>query len=376
MEDKSSWFNIKRFKIGKIDFHKPEKSLDSRFINKKIFEYKKLKDTLRISEASKIIRSYDEIDNIYKADDNSKINAFFRKKGWLADVPNILNLTFEFNPFKSVKKTDSMSGFFDLYYQYPKLFVSVPNIRMTKRYTEPKSYTENIIDIKQYITFVDEAYEILSMKNNKPIFVPIPPGRMSQYDISMLINHYLGKEYYYYWFDFEGLPINENTLGRINHFSRIVNDSGYYNKIICHFTNIRREIISNPKDPISPASDVLSSIAGANIIGVNREPKRFIKEEEKKELPPPQHKARLFDSNSYYYVGTEDSELFSKNKYVPDNATRLQIEFDKQSTHFSANLNLGKFLDKKTMLINYKNGNILKELTSKSMSPTNNDDWF
>lgn len=373
IEDKNSWYNIKKFKIGDTDFWKPEKSLDSRAITKETFDEMELKDTLRLSEASRVVHSYNEIDDVYNEDDNSKINAFFHKKSWLTDVPNVLNLTFDFNPLKSVKKRDAMTGFFDLYYQYPKLFVSVPNIRTKRVYTEPYR-KEIIIDVKGYIKFVDEAYEILNDKNNKPIFVPISL-RMSQHDINTLINHYLKKEYYYYWFDFEGNSINENILGgRTNYLFRIVKSSGYYKKIICYFTNMRREIISNSKDPLSPASDVLSSIAGANIVGVNREPRRNVKDV--KDLPPPEHKARLLDSHSYYYVQTENAKLFRKDKYVPHNALRLQMEFDNQSRYFSKNLSLDKLLEKKEMLTKYKSGAILKELTSKSSDRIDMGGWL
>ena len=261
--------------------------------------------------------------------------------------------------------------FLTWYYQYPKLFVSVPNIRTNKILTKP--YRKDIIiDVDEYIKFVDSTVHILSTKNNKPIFVPLSL-RMSQHDIRKLVSHYIKKEYYYYWFDFEGKPINEATLGRINYVLRNVKGSGYFKKIICYFTNMRREIISNPKSASSPASDVLSSIAGANIIGVNREPRRNI--QEGAHMPPPEHKARILDLDSYYYVKTADKGMFSKVQYVPFNALRLEKEFVNQSNYFLKNGKLDKFLNKKDMLQDYKDGSILRELVSKGETPLL-DSWF
>ncbi len=325
----------------------------------------KLENSLKISEATSVIRSYARIDQILDEEDNSKINDFFHKKAWLSEVPNILNLTFEFNPYDSIKKIEDISGFFDLYYQYAKLFVSVPNIRWHRIHTQPKYRKEKIIGIKHYIKFVDETYRLLNTKNNKPIFVPVSL-RMQVKSIDALIEHYLKNEYYYYWIDFEGAPVSEVTIGRMNHVFRLIKQSGYYNKTICHLTNMRREIMSNSKDPTSPASDVLSSPAGANIIGVNREPRRNMKDVDPKDAPPPEHKARLLDSSTYYYVQTTNSALHSKFKYVPHNTLRLQREFEVQAKHFEKHETLSTLLETKDMLTKYNDGALLKSLAAKS----------
>ena len=374
MEDKNSWYNIKKFKIGNTDFRKPEKALDSRTIKQQTYDEMKLKDTLKFSEASRIVLSFDEIDRILDEEDNSKINDFFHKKSWLASVPNILSLTFDFNPLKSVKKVEDMSGFFDLYYQYARLFVSVPNVRWRKVHTQPYR-AEKIIDNNGYIKFVDETYSLLNTKNNKPIFVPISL-KMQLKSIDTLIAHYLKKEYYYYWIDFEGASVSEITIGRMNHVFRLIKNSGYYNKTICHLTNMKREIISNSKDTTSPASDVLSSFAGANIVGINREPRKNLKNAKLRNLPPKEHKARLLDANTYYYVQTSNRALFSKFEYVPHNALRLQREFDAQAAYFDKHNSLDALLETKDMLTKYNDKAILRSLAAKAPSRSGQSTLF
>jgi hypothetical protein len=374
IKDKKSWFNIKRFKIGNADFQKPEKSLDSKSLTQDVYSLLVNPKDFKFSELTKIIPKYSVVSDIFNESDDTRINQFFGKRSWLAEVPSVVNLTFEFNPFRSIEKIEKMSAFFDLYYQYSKLFLSIPNIRTVKGYSKNKV---QIIDLKDYIRFVDSVYEILNTKNNKPIFVPISL-RLSAPEIVELVSHYLKKQRYYYWFDFEGKPINEAYLGRLRHlFRHLEEKTGYFDKAIFYFTNVRREITSNLKSNISPASDVLCALAGANIVGVDREPKRFNPEGPPAPPPPPEHKARLLDNDSYYYVKTRDRNMFAKEKYVTHNSIAISKELTRQSNTFLKNRDLEKFLQQKPMLNEYKEGSILKELLSKNQ-PDQQDlgDWF
>lgn len=374
IEDKKSWFNIKRFKISNNDFQKPEKSLDVKSLDQVTFN--NLKSEFKFYEASKIIKRYDTLVKLYNEDDERTINYFFYKREWLSNASNVINFTFEFNPFHFVKTIDDLSWFFDQYYPYSKMIVTVPNIRLKRRVNKK---TLEIIDLDSYINFVDSAFKILNDKNNKPIFVPVSM-RMGIRKLNELIEHYLKEEYYYYWFDFEGHPINETSLGRLRHVFNIIKKNESFERTISYFTNIRREKLSNSNEAKSVASDVLCSIAGANLIGVNREPQRYFTTESesasentaKKDFTTrtsrpvdPSHKARIFDRETYYYVKTADPGLFLKNKYVPVNAAKLNAEFMTQSEYFLQNQNIDTLLNKKSMFKDQKAGNMLKELTSK-----------
>jgi hypothetical protein len=376
IEDKKSWFNIKRFKISGNDFQKPEKSLDVKSLDQDT--YRNLKSEFKFYEATKVIKKYDSLVKLYNEDDDLNINKFFYKREWLSNAPNVVNFTFEFNPFNFVKTIDDLSWFFDQYYPYSKLILTVPNIRL-RRIVNKKPL--QIIDLDNYMKFVDSAFKILNDKNNKPIFVPVSM-KMGIRKLSELIEHYLKEEHYYYWFDFEGQPIGETSLGRLRHVFNIVKKNESFDRTISYFTNIRREKLSNSNEATSVASDALCSIAGANLIGVNREPQRYFtipasesasggtgKEGFTMRAPTPvdpSHKARIFDRETYYYVKTTDTGLFPKNKYVPINAARLNAEFKTQSEYFLQNQNIDTLLNNKIMFKDQKAGNMLKELTSKS----------
>jgi len=210
IEDKKSWFNIKRFKIGSTDFQKPEKSLDVKTLDQST--YLNLKSEFKFYEATKVIK-YKNLIRLYNEDEAKNVNSFFYKREWLSNTPNVINFTFEFNPFKFVNNIDKLSWFFDQYYPYSKLILTVPNIKLRKIIDKKPI---EIISLEEYIRFVDSVFETLDNKNNKPIFVPISL-KMSQKKLSEIVEHYLKKEYYYYWFDFESQPISENNLGRLSH---------------------------------------------------------------------------------------------------------------------------------------------------------------
>ncbi|MGD0978051.1 MAG: hypothetical protein ABR962_02800 [Candidatus Bathyarchaeia archaeon] len=377
IEDKKSWFNIKKFRIGDNNFDKPEKSLDVKSLDQSTFN--DLKSEFKFYEATKIVRRYNNLIKLSEEDEKQNIDYFFYKRDWLSNAPNVVNFTFEFNPFDSVKSIDDLSWFFDQYYPYSKLILTVPNIRLRRRVNKK---TFDIISLDNYMKFVDSAFEILNDKNNKPIFVPVSI-KMGIRKLSELIEHYLKNEHYFYWFDFEGQPISEMSLGRLRHVFNILKKSENFGRTVSYFTNIRREKLSNSNELTSVASDALCAIAGANLIGVNREPMRYFTPPEtqsdtlgkagkgdstiRKATPiDPSHKARIFNRDTYYYVKTTDPGLFPKTKYVPINAAKLNAEFKTQSVYFLQNQNIDTLLNEKSMFKDQKAGNMLKELTSKS----------
>jgi hypothetical protein len=136
IEDKKSWFNIKRFKIGSNRFEKPEKSLDIKTLEQ--VTYRNLKSGFKFYEATKLVSKFKNLIKLYNTDDDEVVDKFFYKKNWLSDVPNVISFTFEFNPFLHVKTIEDMSWFFNQYYPYSRLIVTVPNIRI-KRYFNKKS---------------------------------------------------------------------------------------------------------------------------------------------------------------------------------------------------------------------------------------------
>jgi len=380
IEDKKSEFNLRRFKIGDTPFElRPEKSLDATSTSKETFDA--IRNEFKFREGSKVIFSYKSILNLYGYDD-AQIQKFFFQRNW-SNIPTVLNYTFSFNPFINIRNVSEMDGFFDLYHAYSDLLLTVPNIRFRKFMPEmdqegkEKYVKRQIIDFNDYTRFVESAYDILNKRNNKPIFVPIS-FRMNMTEIKALIKHYLEKEYYYYWLDFDGATINQTRIGIIRNIYNIIRESGNYYKVIFYFTNIKREIQLNAKNEKSEASDVLSSTIGANLIGVNREPRRVIKITPPPPLPDSEsnYKSRLLDSETYYYVRTHNPDLFSKFKYVPQNALILNNEFKTQADYFLENGSMVDFLNKKEMLTKYENGDILRHIITKSPLKTKISDFF
>jgi hypothetical protein len=371
IEDKKSWFNIKRFAIGNNSFERPEKSLDIKNLDQAT--YNGFKSGFKFYEATKIVRKYDNLAKLYNEDDAQVVDSFFYRKDWLSNSPCVINFTFEFNPFNHVRSIEEMSWFFNQCYPYSSFILTVPNIRINRRI---KKKNFSIIDFDSYMRFVDSAFNILNAKNNKHIFVPLSM-RMGVRKISDLVEHYLTQEYYNYWFDFEGHPINPNSLGRLRHVFDLIKKSGNFDRVVSYFTNVKREILANYNEPTSVASDALCAIAGANLVGVNREPQRYQppltsvsvgKQDFTIRMPTsidPSHKARIFDRETYYYVKTHNADLFPKNRYVPVNAARLNAEFGTQSEYFMQHHNIDTLLDKKIVFKDEKAGNMLKELTSK-----------
>jgi|LJSS01.1.fsa_nt_gb hypothetical protein len=367
IEDRESWFNIKRMRIGNLIINRPIKAIDIRqqYFNNKIFNefQRKYNQQFIIYEFSKNIRNIRDINKILDSSDDYSIGKFFRPIK--SDNLNITIFTFNFNPYSYINNTKDISGFFDYYYQYSDILF-IPNIKIS-RYNIEKRKQENIIDLKGYLRFVDEIYNILNYKNRKPIFVPISL-RFSETKIKELIEYYIKNNYYLYWFDFEGKALNEVTIGKIRYINRLFNEHKLFKNCIYYFTNIKREIISNPKVNKSPASDILATLVGANILGVNKEPIRPIEQIEnkltKEELL--KHKARIFDASTYYYIRQDNNQYLNPQFNVIQNTILLDKELNTQANHFINNQQITSMLKNKQMLQEYKDGKLLELLLNKN----------
>lgn len=366
IEDKKSWFNVKRFKIDKITFEKPEKSIDSKLISKNKSE--SVKD-LYFTETTKQVNNFEQIEAIHKASDKKTADEFFNKKEWM-EKPHVINLTFGFKPSDYLDKEagkNAFTGFLDYYYTYSTLLTSVPNLKISKFNPQTKK-KEIKVNVEEYTKFTDFSYQILKTKNNKPIFLPISL-KFSQQDLLKILEHYVKEEQFYYWIDFEGRPINSYTLGQLRFLMGRIKALGFYDRSITYFTNVNREILANPMDQNSPASDVLCALGGANIIGVNRSPQRIINSKGGNPTiiqirQSQENKLRLLNIESYYYVKQNALSINMKDCVI-QNEINLEKEFGEQSKNLLETGDVDKFLHKKEMLNKYKNGDILKAIESK-----------
>ncbi|MDD5192513.1 MAG: hypothetical protein PHH54_06055 [Candidatus Nanoarchaeia archaeon] len=367
--DKNSFFNVKRFKIGNLNQDFLIKTMDIPNTSKKLWQSNQgMKENRLIFEKTKTIKSFEDLKGLLNESNDKKINNFFDKKTWLNHSFTLFHATLKFNPYNHVKKLSEIEGFWHYYYTFSKDALLIPNIVKDKTpYEEDKPQKkEEIVSFSEYMRFVDELYQLFQQMNNKPIFVPISL-KFSITEIKQLIEHYLSKEYFYYWIDFESRPAdpsNSAIYAKIRQINILLRNSKQFDKCVMFVTNLRREIISNIKDENSPASDILGTLCGANIIGVNRDPAKYFPEMRDKPIKAIQHKARLFDPESYYYKMLKNNNP-NKAVNITENSTRVGNEFDKQKEAFLEDLNIQTYLKKKEMINQYNNGKILKSIQLK-----------
>jgi hypothetical protein len=148
------------------------------------------------------------------------------------------------------------------------------------------------------------AYEALSFRNSKPIFVPLSLKHgITKFE--ELLREYIDLGYRYFWMDFEGSTSYSKT-SYIRHFHSITDrEYGMVDKIVLYATNMRRENHSQVRDDVLAASDVVSSPLGIDILGVNRAPQAGGNGPQENPPSPEEifnHKARFLDSSNYGYV--------------------------------------------------------------------------
>ena len=375
--DKNSEFNIRRFKVGKIRIEKPTKVLDAKTISLRVFQNYENEFDVKIFESSIYVQQ-NRIERILKESDNKAVANHFNFRRWMKEYNFAVTTTLRFNPIReySLKK---VQRYLRYVYEYSNPFVFAPNIKIEKyKKIGKKNVKVTIADLKDYIQFVDEIVEFLDKRNSKIIFVPISL-RFGINDLVRLINHYLQQEYKCLWVDFEGTPVSETRIARLRVIFDEIEEKEELENTVVYATNIRREIISNLADPKSPASDVLTSLIGANVIGTNREPQRPQEAEKGKEIDRGEllkHKARLFDPQTYYYFKVLDyieeewrrTTLLRKNINTIENAKRLGLEFDSQANFFLDNGTIKDYVSSKPMLNEYKNGELLSTLFPQQVS--------
>ncbi len=381
--DKNSNFNIKRFKLGKLNIDTPTKVIDAKKTDYSFFKTQENDFKNILFETSKKI-SNDSIQRVIKSRSDASINQLFGYSAWADKYENVVSLTFDFNPFTEYDIEKDLSGFFDYYYEFSKTALLVPNIKATENIykinqkNKPQKIGERpLIQFNEYLKFVQEVSRLLGFKNKKPIFVPLSL-KFDIVDIPKIAREYLKNDFFNIWIDFEGhTATNKPKLAKIRSFLREVQKQKRLDDIIIYSTNIRREITSNIKSDQSPASDILTSISGANIIGVNREP-AFVPES-----PAPyeelmrirEHKARVFEKDTYYYrkLGTpgdlSENPLFNPNNNSLFNAKLLNQEFDKQGNEFLENQSIKNYISNKKMLKEYKDGDLINTLFFDKSTP-------
>ena len=389
IRDKYSLFNIKRFKFGNLSIERPTRVIDSKNIRyKHIFSL--FEDRPIIFEKS-IFVNLKRFCKVVNALGSKKVADHFGVPSFEKDYPRYISVTLTFNPirdFKSQKTAkDYLEGYLFYYKHYSTSVLLVPNIKIYRYIKQGNRVSKEVVaTADEFINLIDIMYDILDYRDNKPIFVPLSL-RFSMNDISKLAKHYIKREYYNVWIDFEGGAVTEDRIARIHKFMRVFDELGLFDKLVVIATNVRREIISNIKKDYTPASDALASLIGANIIGVNREPLRPVEGQlviERSKLR--EHKARIFDHTRYYYFKAIiadwlDQEIRLKvlndvKTNVAFNIRLVDEEFCRQADSLLEKGSVKDHIYNKQMLQEYKQGSLIKALLNIERGTSKITEWF
>lgn len=379
--DKDSEFNIKRFTLGGIDVDRPIKVLNVNSITQKTVEEQRraLEEYTLFYEISSTLKE-STVNALLDEDENGKITRILKIKKWAS--PLILAYTLSFNPLRPqiLEGLKDLSGFLSYYYTHSSVALLVPNMKVKKSIpvgedpkTGKKKYKSiRIADLEDYIKYVDWSVEKLNSRNNKPIFVPISL-KFGMRDIVKLAEHYIKKEYFNIWIDFEsGIPSPQN-IGKIRQFLEVFREKERLEDIVIYATNLNREFESSPQLTLTPGTDPITTITGANLIGGNKG--KGVPDDN---LPKPsksgellEYKARLFDPDTYYYLHpklindqTLQEILLMKEYNIMLNTLRINAELINQTEHFLENQEIQPYAEQKQMLKEYREGDLLKALFS------------
>lgn len=304
--DEETLLKSKVIKIGDHEFVTPTKvmGINNMTATTQISNLsRRYLDRLDIIERSRIIRS----DTFLREVDKDHIDFLtesydlLKKTEPLTKKVVINSLTLDFNPFKISDVKDYLVSFFHIYY-FKSDLLFIPNLK-TLVYDQNLGKKVKTVSEEEYSKYVQIAYEALSFKTIKPIFVPLP----LRYGVRIfrdMLSGMIDTGYRYFWMDFEGT----NSISKAPHlraFHEVIDRKGIEDKVILYATNVRRELNPHIQDIKCGASDVLVSPLGADFLGVNREPIRGFALTEPIKYSQEQilnHKIRFLDRLNYFYV--------------------------------------------------------------------------
>lgn len=301
-EDKTTLFTGKTLSFGGQSIKTPYKNFDLNNYNKigTVSSIdKKLLNTVSIIEKSQNVseKTYKEISDNATSSFLKSYNSL--KRTSLGEKIFVNTLTFNFNPFKVADSKEYLHSLLDIYHEQSDLLL-IPNLKVMKD-------KKIIISSEYFKKYVNLAYESLSFKNSKPIFVPLP----TEYGVKPfreLLSYFLLKGYRYFWMDFQ----SSNTMRKapvIRAFHELVSKYQLKDETVFYGSNLQRELNPDKKEIECRASDILSAPFGLDIIGVNKERSfPFSKDAQKRETASIKneewvnHKARILNRTDYMYV--------------------------------------------------------------------------
>lgn len=376
-QDDETLFSSKELSIGRLSVTTPYKLLDLnnsptltilQTLERRHLESVSIAERSRFIHQETFMHEADHPEARFLADSYDAL----KNPRVLGNKLIVNSLTLTFNPFRIPKPEEYLRSILHIYHGRSDLLL-IPNLKV-KRYNERQRPEVQVLQ-DEFMSYVDIAYEILSFRNSKPIFIPIPFKYGSRPFRSILME-YLAKGYRYFWLDFEGTS-TASKASYVRSFHDCVETEGLEEEVVLYGSNIRRENNPHLQDARNPASDLLTAPLGVDIIGVNREPQRGGGDPSKRRpyIPPPveeatRHKARFLDRDDYTYVKYSEfprsNEIFDKY-HINERLIRLNPKF---YSNFANTFEINEELRRHQTIVN-ENESLLGYLGTKpSINPT------
>lgn len=225
-------------------------------------------------------------------------------------VPSIV---FNKNPFLARKTStgrtyepfdeDNFETFLQNMYTHSKNMLLVPDVKFGKAFNT---------ELDSYIQIISNFMDVLAERNKKPIFVPIQPT-ITKKAITAILEHYKKNKYSNIWIDYTGSALNEKHQSGVRMILRAL-DKAFGEDYVVYHSQMNKIMTTSIDADEAPSSDILSQFFGADFIGCNVKPWRYVGEMKEQGILDKgyksvahynevllQSKARIFNPNTYYY---------------------------------------------------------------------------
>ncbi len=313
-----------------------------------------------------------------------RLDSFFniKKRLWNSALTTI-SLVFPKNPFiennfgspeniHTLAPLDESSFIclLDYIHSASKAFVLVPDIRLEKN---------EGISTESYLDYIDRTVSILGDMNNKPIFTPLHI-ELSNNNLEAILTHYSKMGYSNLWVNFDAKTCSGTYASRLRTIMHSIERKFDPKTVTLYYSHIKKEITPNVQDEKVPASDILTQFYGADFIGTDREPWRFVNidwdnDDSLRETATRHnfstleeyreahtfHKHRIFDPESYYYYNINryprelsiDTEILLRNNPINNlyNGILMSLEIDRTKGFIEETKSVKQYLNSKRACI-------------------------
>lgn len=272
---------------------------------------------------------------------------------------------------------DNFETFLQNLYTHSKNLLLVPDVKFGKNFNT---------ELYEYIRIITNFMDVLAERNKKPIFVPIQPT-ITKKAITEILEHYRKNKYSNIWIDYTGSALNEKHQSGVRMILRAL-DKAFGDDYVVYHSQMNKILTTSIDANEAPSSDILSQFLGADFIGCNVKPWRFVGEMKEQNLLDRgfksvahyndvllQSKARIFNPNTYYYHSPKAHQDY-KNWKLNDHKIMNDVgiinalntiykfnEVEKVKEEYSGKKKISPYLKKKKLFI--ENNEIYDNIVGK-----------